>query len=55
MTVAEAYKLFREKYPDECIGKSKFAELRPKHVLLSSYLPVNVYTCRRHQTFMLLC
>ena len=21
MTVAEAYKLFREKYPDECIGK----------------------------------
>ena len=40
MTVAEPYKLFREKYPDECIGKSKFAELRPKHVLLSSDLPV---------------
>ena len=26
ITVAEAYKLFREKYPGECIGKSKFAE-----------------------------
>ena len=44
MTVAEAYQLFREKYPGECIGKSKFAELRPKHVLLSSDLPVNACT-----------
>ena len=55
MTVAEAYKLFREKYPDECIRKSKYAELRPKHVLLSSDLPVNVCTCRYHQNFMLFC
>ena len=55
MTVAEPYKLFREKYPDECIGKSKFAELQPKHVLLSSDLPVNICNCRYHQNFMLLC
>ena len=48
MTVAEAYKLFREKYPDECIEKLKFAELRPKHVFLSSDLPVSVCTCRYH-------
>ena len=54
MTVTEAYKLFREKYPGECIGKSNFAELRPKHVLLSSDLPVNVCTCRYHQNFVLL-
>ena len=27
MILAEAYKLFREKYPGECIGKSKFDEL----------------------------
>ena len=55
MTVAEAHKLFREKYPDKCIRTSKFAELRPKHVLLSSDLPVIVFTCRYHQDFMLLC
>ena len=55
MTVAEAYKLFREKYPAEGIGKSKFGELRPKHVLLSSDLQVNVCTCRYHQNFVLLC
>ena len=48
MAVAEAYKLFREKYPDECIEKLKFAELRPKHVFLSSDLPVSVCTCRYH-------
>ena len=55
MTVAEAYKLFREKYPDECTGKSKFAELRPRNVHLSSDLPVNVCTCRYYQNFILLC
>ena len=55
MTVTEAYKLFREKYPGECIGKSNFADLRPKHVFLSSDLPVNVCTCRYHQNFMLFC
>ena len=55
MTVAEAYKLFREKYPGECIGKSKFAKLRPKHVLLSGDLPVNICNYRYHQNFMLLC
>ena len=49
MTVAEAYKLFREKYPGECIGKSKFTEIQPKHVLLSGDLPFNVCTCRYHQ------
>ena len=27
LTVAEAHKLFRDKYPDECIRTSKFAEL----------------------------
>ena len=55
ITAAEAYKLFREEYPDEYIGKPKFVELRPKHVLLSSDQPVNVCTCRYHQNFMLLC
>ena len=48
MAVAEACKLFREKYPDECTEKLKFAELRPKHVFLSSDLPVSVCTCRYH-------
>ena len=54
-TVAEAYKLFREKYPDECIGMTKYPELRPRHVFLSSDTPFIVCTCRYHQNFMLLC
>ena len=33
-TVREAYTLFKEKYPDVKIGFSKFAEARPKNVVL---------------------
>ncbi|KAJ4444344.1 hypothetical protein ANN_06136, partial [Periplaneta americana] len=34
------------------IGKSKFAELRPKHVLLSNKLPHNVCLCKYHENFI---
>ena len=36
MTTEEAYSLFVDENPNVTIGKSKFAELRPKEVLLSS-------------------
>lgn len=35
------------------IGKSKFADLRPKHVLLSCQLPHNVCMCKYHENFIL--
>lgn len=31
----EAYVLFKQKHPDNKIGFSKFAELRPKHCILA--------------------
>ncbi|KAI6651096.1 hypothetical protein LOD99_5673 [Oopsacas minuta] len=34
--------------------KSKFAALRPPHVLLTSELPINVCVCRYHENFILL-
>lgn len=54
MTVHEAYKCFCHDKPDLVIGKSKFAELRPKHVLLSSQTPTNACLCRYHENINLL-
>ena len=51
-SVAEVYALFHEEFPLYKIGKSKFAELRPQHVLLSSKLPYNVCLCRYHENFI---
>ena len=34
------------------VGKSKFAELRPKHVMLSNKLPHNVCLCKYHENFI---
>ena len=45
MTVAEVYALFKAEHPDHAVGKSKFFELRPKHVLPSSKTPQNLVTC----------
>ena len=36
------------------MGRSKFAELRPPCVLLSSAMPTRASFCRYHETFMLL-
>ena len=54
MTVAEAYSLFANDHPEVTIGKSKFAELRPKEVLLSSKMPRNVCGCIYHENIALL-
>ena len=52
-SILEAYALFKEEYPNVKIGKSKFADLRPKHVLLQNKLPHNVCLCRYHENFIL--
>lgn len=54
MTNVEAYSLWKKEYPDIKIGKSKFAALRPPHVLLTIELPRNVCVCRYHENFILL-
>ena len=54
MTVQEAYKCFCNDNPNLIIGKSKFSELRPKHVLLSSQTPTNACLCRYHENINLL-
>ncbi|XP_071826403.1 uncharacterized protein [Apostichopus japonicus] len=43
-SIMETFALFQEDYPNIKVGKSKFAELRPKHVLLSNKLQHNVCT-----------
>ncbi|KAG1682566.1 hypothetical protein GQR58_010849 [Nymphon striatum] len=52
-SILETHALFCEEFPDTRIGKSKFAELRPRHVLLSSKLPHNVCLCRHHENFII--
>jgi hypothetical protein len=52
-TINEVYAMFKESNPDIKIGRSKFSELRPKHVLLSSQLPRNVCLCKYHENFIM--
>lgn len=42
MSISDPFHQFRMNYPDVKIGKSKFAELRPKYILLFSKFPHNV-------------
>lgn len=51
-SLKETFALFCEEFPEAGIGKSKFAELRPKHVYLSKQLPHNVCMCRYHENFI---
>jgi hypothetical protein len=53
-SVGEAYKLFRTEFPDMCLKKSLFYQLRPPHVLLLSKLPHNVCVCVYHANFYFL-
>ena len=54
MTLSEAYCCFKADHPQINIGKSKFAELSPKWVFLSSQMPHNVCGCRYHENVFLL-
>lgn len=51
MSVKEAYAYFKNEYKDVQIKKSKFYDLRPKHILLSSQMPHNVCVCEKHAIF----
>ncbi len=53
MSILEAYRYFKKKHPESIIGKSKFAELRPSHVLRPSDTPRNVCLCRYHENVKL--
>ncbi|ESO98174.1 hypothetical protein LOTGIDRAFT_174307 [Lottia gigantea] len=53
-TITETYKCFTEDNPSADIGKSKFASLRPRWVLLSSEMPHNVCGCKYHSNVILL-
>ena len=48
MTVREACRAFKDNYPEIKVGKSKFAELRPKHTLTVNKTPPNVCVYRCH-------
>ena len=51
----EAYLLFKEKFPDDKIGFSKFAELRPKHCVLAGASGTHsVCVCTIHQNVKLM-
>jgi len=54
MTVMEAYKSFKTEFLDCKIGKSKFATLRPQHVVPVCDKDHNVCCCRYHEDIDLL-
>ena len=51
-SIKETFSMFCDEEPDVQIGKSKFAELRPKQVQLSNNLPHNVCQCKYHENFI---
>lgn len=54
MSLREAYTLFKEKNPDSKIGKSRFCNAKPKHVLCFADLPHNVCVCVYHENIRLI-
>ena len=54
LTIAETYKIFKSENMEVKIGKSKFAELRPRHVLLQRETPANVCVCVHHANLQFL-
>ena len=53
MSIKETHGMFKEENPEVKIGLTKFAELRPPNVLLSSQTPSNVCTCIYHENMIL--
>lgn len=51
-SLKEVFELYKIEHPDEKVGRSKFCELRPKHILLSSKMPHNVCLCIYHKNFI---
>lgn len=50
-SINETHQMFCSEF-GALVGKSKFAELRPKHVMLSNKMPHNVCLCKYHENFM---
>ena len=51
----EAYSEFKQKFPDQKVGFSKFAELRPKHCILAGASGTHsVCVCTIHQNVKLI-
>ena len=54
MSVMEAYFIWKSENPTIKMGKSKFAQICPPFVQLTSQLPRNVCVCQYHANFILL-
>ena len=54
MSVMEAYRLFKRDNPTVKVGKSKFAKLRPKNVLLTSNCQ-GTYVCAKCTQILYCC
>ena len=54
LTVDEVFSLFKEKYPNVKVGRSKFFELKPPNVLHMSKSPKDQCKCVTHENFRLL-
>ena len=54
LTVMEASQIFRKEYPEIKVGKSKFASLRPSHVLPVLETDHTVCCCKYHENFVML-
>lgn len=50
-SIRETHALFQSEFEDLKIGKSKFSELQPEFVKVSSKLPHKVCLCRYHENF----
>ena len=51
----ELYRMFKDRYPNEVIGFSKFADLRPKHCVLAGASGTHsVCVCTFHQNVKLM-
>lgn len=52
--ITESYELFKLDNPDDIIGRSKFASLRPKNVLPMNEIPHTVCVCPIHENMRFL-
>lgn len=52
-SIRETHALFCSENEEVTIGKSKFSDLRPKHVKTSNKMPHNICLCKYHANFIL--
>ena len=53
MSIKETHGMLKEENPEVKIGVTKFAELQPPNVLLSSQTVSNICTCIYHENMIL--